>query len=250
MDQQETQFGDRRVRLDAKQGLVDDVFHKVADRYDLMNDLMSGGLHRLWKEMLVAKVAPPRRQPYRHVDVAGGTGDVAFRIARAGGEATRVTVADVNADMLRVGEKRARSWREHEQLEFVEANAEQLPFEEGTYDGYTIAFGIRNVPRIGKALGEAYRVLRRGSRFLCLEFSRVDAPGLGKLYEAYSEAAIPALGRVVTGDGAAYRYLVESIRQFPTPERFADMIGAAGFARVGYERISGGIVAIHSAWKL
>jgi demethylmenaquinone methyltransferase/2-methoxy-6-polyprenyl-1,4-benzoquinol methylase len=250
MDHQETHFGDRRVRLDAKQGLVDDVFHKVADRYDLMNDLMSGGLHRFWKDMFVAKVAPPRHRDYRHLDVAGGTGDIAFRIARAGGERTRVTVADINPDMLRVGEKRARKRREFDRLEFVDANAEALPLESDSYDGYTIAFGIRNVPRIEQALSEAYRVLRRGSRFLCLEFSRVDAPVLDRIYAAYSEAAIPAIGRVVTGDGAPYRYLIESIRQFPTPERFADMIAGAGFARAGYERVSGGIVAIHSGWKL
>ena len=250
MDSQETHFGDRRVSLEAKQGLVDEVFHKVADRYDLMNDLMSGGLHRLWKDMLVAKVAPPRHRPYAHLDVAGGTGDVAFRIARKGGETTRVTVADINADMLGVGEKRASHRREADRLDFVEANAEELPFADASFDGYTIAFGIRNVPRIDRALSEAYRVLRRGSRFLCLEFSKVDMPVLDRLYAAYSEAAIPAIGRVVAGDGAPYRYLVESIRQFPTPERFADMIAAAGFARAGYERISGGIVAIHSGWKL
>ena len=250
MDSQQTHFGERRVALDAKQGLVDDVFHKVADRYDLMNDLMSVGLHRLWKDMLAAKAAPPRHRAYAHLDVAGGTGDVAFRIARAGGEATRVTVADINADMLRVGRARATRRAEAGQLEFVEANAEALPFEAAAFDGYTIAFGIRNVPRIERALAEAYRVLRRGGRFLCLEFSRVDAPGLDRIYAAYSDAVIPALGRAVTGDGAPYRYLVESIRQFPTPERFADMIASAGFARVSYERIAGGIVAIHSGWKL
>ncbi len=250
MDPQQTHFGERRVALDAKQGLVDDVFHKVADRYDLMNDLMSAGLHRLWKNMLAAKVAPPRHRPYAHLDVAGGTGDVAFRIARVGGKGTRVTVADINADMLRVGQARAGKRAEGSQLEFVEANAEALPFEAAAFDGYTIAFGIRNVPRIERALTEAYRVLRRGGRFLCLEFSHVDMPGLDRIYAAYSDAVIPALGRAVTGDGAPYRYLVESIRQFPTPERFADMIGAAGFSRVSYERISGGIVAIHSGWKL
>ena len=250
MDSQQTHFGERRVALDAKQGLVDDVFHKVADRYDLMNDLMAAGLHRLWKDRLVAKAAPPRHRPYAHLDVAGGTGDVAFRIARAGGETTRVTVADINADMLRVGRARASRRVEGGQLDFVEANAEALPFETAAFDGYTIAFGIRNVPRIERALAEAYRVLRRGGRFLCLEFSRVDAPGLDRIYAVYSDTVIPALGRAVTGDGAPYRYLVESIRQFPTPERFADMIGAAGFARVSYERIAGGIVAIHSGWKL
>ena len=250
MDASETQFGDRRVTLDAKQSLVDGVFHKVAGRYDLMNDLMSGGLHRLWKTMLAAKVAPPRHRPYRHLDVAGGTGDVALRVARAGGALTSVTVADINAEMLGVGERRAQRRREGDRLDFVEANAEELPFADASYDGYTIAFGIRNVPRIDKALAEAHRVLRRGSRFLCLEFSKVDAPGLDRLYAAYSDAVIPALGRVVAGDGAPYRYLVESIRHFPTPERFADMIAAAGFSRVGYDRVSGGIVAIHSGWKL
>jgi demethylmenaquinone methyltransferase/2-methoxy-6-polyprenyl-1,4-benzoquinol methylase len=250
MDAQETHFGERRVRLDAKQGLVDDVFHKVADRYDLMNDLMSGGLHRLWKNRFVAMVAPPRHRPYHHLDFAGGTGDVAFRIARAGGEGTRVTVADINADMLRVGEKRARKLKEFERLEFVEANAEEPPFADGAFDGYTIAFGIRNVPRIQRALDEAHRVLKRGGRFLCLEFSKVDVPGLAQVYDAYSETVIPAIGKVVTGDGAPYRYLIESIRQFPTPERFADMISAAGFSRVSYERLTGGVVAIHSGWKL
>ena len=250
MDAQETHFGDRSVALEAKQGLVDEVFHKVAGRYDLMNDLMSGGLHRLWKDNLVAKVAPSRHRPYRHLDFAGGTGDVAFRVARAGGELTHVTVADINSQMLRVGEHRAARRREGARLDFVEANAEAPPFEDNSFDGYTIAFGIRNVPRIDKALAEAHRVLKRGGRFLCLEFSKVDAPGLDRIYAAYSQAVIPALGRVIAGDGAPYRYLVESIRQFPTPERFADMIGAAGFARVGYERLTGGIVAIHSGWKL
>jgi demethylmenaquinone methyltransferase/2-methoxy-6-polyprenyl-1,4-benzoquinol methylase len=250
MDDQETHFGDRRVRLDAKQGLVDDVFHKVADRYDLMNDLMSGGLHRLWKDVFVAKVAPPRHRPYHHLDFAGGTGDVAFRIARAGGDLTRVTVADINADMLRVGEKRARKLKAVDRLEFVEANAEEPPFADAAFDGYTIAFGIRNVPRIQRALDEAHRVLRRGGRFLCLEFSKVDVPALAQVYGAYSDTVIPAIGRVVTGDGAPYRYLIESIRQFPTPERFADMISTAGFSRVSYERLTGGVVAIHSGWKL
>jgi demethylmenaquinone methyltransferase / 2-methoxy-6-polyprenyl-1,4-benzoquinol methylase len=250
MDAPQTNFGDRRVALEAKQGLVDDVFHKVAGRYDLMNDLMSGGLHRLWKDMLVAKVAPPRHRAYAHLDVAGGTGDVAFRVARAGGERTQVTVADINPDMLAVGERRAAQRREGARLAFVEANAEELPFADASFEGYTIAFGIRNVPRIDKALSEAHRVLKRGGRFLCLEFSRVDAPVLDRVYAAYSDAVIPALGRMVTGDGAPYRYLVESIRHFPGPDRFADMIAAAGFARASYERVTGGVVAIHSGWKL
>ena len=249
-DVKQTQFGARRVPLEAKQDLVDDVFHKVADRYDLMNDLMSMGLHRVWKDILVAKLRPPGRRDFRHIDVAGGTGDIAFRVAKAGGERTSVTVVDVNSDMLRVGEGRAEKRREGKQISFVEANAEALPFPDNTFDGYTIAFGIRNVPRRERALAEAYRVLKRGGRFLCLEFSRVDLPGLDRLYEAYSQSAIPALGKVVAGDGAPYRYLVESIQQFPTPELFADSIAAAGFARVDFTRLTGGVVAIHSGWKL
>jgi demethylmenaquinone methyltransferase/2-methoxy-6-polyprenyl-1,4-benzoquinol methylase len=245
-----THFGERRVRLDEKQGLVDDVFHKVADRYDIMNDLMSFGLHRIWKDILTAKVRPSASRPFAHLDVAGGTGDVAFRIAEAGGAQTRVTVADINADMLRVGAERARKRGLDDRVTFVEANAEALPFGDAEFDAYTIAFGIRNVPRIEKALAEAFRVLRRGGRFLCLEFSQVDLPALDRLYDAYSFAAIPAIGKVVAGDGAPYRYLVESIRKFPSADLFADMIAAAGFSRAGYDKLSGGVVAIHSGWKL
>jgi demethylmenaquinone methyltransferase / 2-methoxy-6-polyprenyl-1,4-benzoquinol methylase len=246
----ETHFGYRTVPLDAKQGLVDDVFHKVADRYDLMNDLMSFGLHRVWKDILVAKVRPPRDRPFAHLDVAGGTGDVAFRVAEAGGKSTRVVALDVNAEMLRVGRERANKRRDSERVTFVEGDAERLPLPDNSFDAYTIAFGIRNVPRIDKALMEAYRVLKRGGRFLCLEFSRIDAPILDRIYDAYSFAAIPAIGKVVTGDGRPYRYLVESIRKFPSPDLFAEMIAGAGFARADFTRLSGGIVAIHSGWKL
>jgi demethylmenaquinone methyltransferase/2-methoxy-6-polyprenyl-1,4-benzoquinol methylase len=245
-----THFGERTVRLDEKQGLVDAVFHSVADRYDLMNDLMSFGLHRLWKDALVAKLRPPRSLTFDHLDVAGGTGDVAFRIAKAGGASTAVTVVDINPDMLRVGAERARKRREGERLRFIEGNAEALPLPDAAFDAYTIAFGIRNVPRIDSALTEAYRVLKRGGRFLCLEFSRVDLPLFDRVYAAYSDAAIPAIGKAVTNDGPAYRYLVESIRKFPPPERFAEMIVAAGFARVDFTRLTGGVVAIHSGWKL
>ena len=246
----ETHFGRRTVRLDEKQGLVNAVFHSVARRYDLMNDLMSFGLHRVWKDALVAKVRPPLKSPFALIDVAGGTGDVAIRVARAGGPLTTVTLVDVNGEMLRVAEERAARRSLLGQLAFVEGNAEALPFMGSRFDAYTIAFGMRNVPRIEEALKEAYRVLKRGGRFLCLEFSRVDVPVLERVYDAYSFAAIPALGKAVTGDGGAYRYLVESIRKFPPPERFADMIGEAGFARVDFTRLSGGIVAIHSGWKL
>jgi len=246
----ETHFGFETVRLGQKQALVDDVFHKVADRYDLMNDFMSMGLHRAWKDVLVSMVKPPRNRPFRHLDVAGGTGDVAFRVAEAGGPETEVTVLDINGEMLRVGEARAEKRRVPGHLKFVEANAEELPFPDKSFDAYTIAFGIRNVPRIERALAEAYRVLKRGGRFLCLEFSSVNLPGLDKIYEAYSFTAIPAMGKAVTGDGHPYRYLVESIRKFPHPEVFRDMIEDAGFKRASYTRLTGGVVAIHSGWKL
>ncbi|HKI15198.1 MAG TPA: bifunctional demethylmenaquinone methyltransferase/2-methoxy-6-polyprenyl-1,4-benzoquinol methylase UbiE [Roseiarcus sp.] len=246
----ETHFGQRTIRLDEKQGLVDDVFHRVASRYDVMNDLMSFGLHRLWKDALVAKVRPSRLRPFAHIDVAGGTGDVAVRLADAGGPLTAVTVVDVNGDMLRVAADRAAKRSDSSRLTFIEGNAEALPLPDSRFDAYTIAFGIRNVPRIESALSESYRVLKRGGHYLCLEFSRVDLPVFEKIYDAYSFAAIPAIGKVVTGDGAPYRYLVESIRKFPSPDRFADMIGQAGFARVDFTRLSGGIVAIHSGWKL
>jgi len=246
----DTHFGRRTVPLDEKQGLVDDVFHKVVGRYDVMNDLMSFGLHRAWKDALVAKVRPSLIGPFAHIDVAGGTGDVAMRVASAGGPLTSVTLVDVNSDMLRVAEQRAGKRSFSNRLKFIEGNAEALPLPNSRFDAYTIAFGIRNVPRIEAALTEGYRVLKRGGRLLCLEFSRVDLPGLERIYDAYSFAAIPALGKVVTGDGAPYRYLVESIRKFPSPESLAGMIADAGFARVDFTRLSGGIVAIHSGWKL
>ncbi len=242
-------FGSRNVPLAEKQGLVDDVFHSVANRYDLMNDLMSGGLHRAWKAALVTAVNPPRSGRFSLLDLAGGTGDVAFRVLAAGGAATRATVVDINPDMLTVGRERAAA-RSLAGVAFVEGNAESLPFPDRSFDAVTIAFGIRNVPRIAAALAEARRVLAIGGHFLCLEFSTVDVPGLGALYDFYSFNVIPVLGRFVAGDAEAYRYLVESIRRFPPPERFAGMMRAAGFARVSFRPLTGGIVALHSGWRL
>jgi demethylmenaquinone methyltransferase/2-methoxy-6-polyprenyl-1,4-benzoquinol methylase len=250
MTQSETHFGFSRVPLEDKQARVDEVFHKVASRYDLMNDLMSAGLHRLWKEALVVALNPPRNRPFHLLDVAGGTGDIAFRALEAGGEATTVTVLDINGAMLDVGRERASQRGLDSRIAFVEANAEALPFEAPLFDAYTIAFGIRNVPRIDTALAQAFRVLRRGGRFLCLEFSAVDLPGFDRLYDAYSFRVIPQLGRMVTGDAEPYRYLVESIRQFPRPEAFAAMIRDAGFRRVSHRPLSGGIATLHSGWKL
>jgi demethylmenaquinone methyltransferase / 2-methoxy-6-polyprenyl-1,4-benzoquinol methylase len=246
-----THFGFRDVPLHDKQGLVNDVFHSVAKRYDLMNDLMSAGLHRVWKDLMVNALNPPRGDmPFALLDVAGGTGDIAFRAARAAGAGFKATVCDINPDMLVVGRERAIGQHLDDRISFVEGNAEELAFPDKTFDAYTIAFGIRNVPRIDRALREAYRVLRPGSRFLCLEFSTVDVPGLDRIYDLFSFKVIPPLGRAVTGDGESYRYLVESIRKFPRPGAFAEMIGAAGFSRVGWQSFSGGIVALHSGWRL
>ncbi len=245
-----THFGFESVGLDEKQARVDDVFHRVAARYDLMNDLMSGGLHRAWKDRLVAAVNPPKKASFKHLDVAGGTGDVAFRVLRAGCPYTSVTVLDISADMLDVGRARAQARGIADRLTFVEANAEDLPFPDGSFDAYTIAFGIRNVPRIDVALRQAYRVLKRGGHFLCLEFSQVDLPVLRQIYDAYSFHVIPQIGRAVAGDVDSYRYLVESIRRFPGAEEFAAIIGAAGFARTRFTRLTGGVVAIHTGWKL
>ena len=245
-----THFGFAEVPLGGKQRLVDDVFHKVADRYDLMNDLMSGGLHRVWTDVLVSMVKPSRQRAFRHLDVAGGTGDVAFRVLDAGGPRTHVSVLDINADMLRVGAARAAKRDFAGSIDFVEANAESLPFPDRHFDAYTVAFGIRNVPRMAEALQEAHRVLKTGGHFLCLEFSDCDVPGLDRLYEAFSFAAIPAIGKVVTGDGAPYRYLVESIAKFPDADTFQDMVAAAGFKRTSFMQLTGGIAAIHSGWKI
>lgn len=248
---QETHFGYRDVPLSEKQGLVDDVFHSVAKRYDLMNDLMSGGLHRAWKDALVTAVNPPKGdRDFALLDLAGGTGDVAFRVAEAGGFNTKVTVCDINAEMLAVGHERAEKRGLGGQVIFEQGNAEELPYADKSFDCVTIAFGIRNVPRIDKALREAHRVLKYGGRFLCLEFSSVDVPGLDKLYELYSFQVIPRVGERVTGDREAYQYLVESIRKFPKPKVFAQMITDAGFRRVSFTPMTGGVVAMHSGWKL
>jgi demethylmenaquinone methyltransferase/2-methoxy-6-polyprenyl-1,4-benzoquinol methylase len=258
--EKQADFGFRRVPLEGKQALVDDVFHSVARRYDLMNDLMSVGLHRAWKDALVIALNPPRERPrtvrpapaaahpFQLLDIAGGTGDVALRVAAVGGSRTRITVVDINPEMLAVGRERAAAARRD--ISFIAGNAEALPLPDKSFDAVTIAFGIRNVPRIDAALGEAHRVLRIGGHFLCLEFSSVDVPGLDALYDFYSFSVIPALGRVVTGDAEAYRYLVESIRRFPRPEAFAQMMRDADFRRVSFQRLSGGVVALHSGWRL
>ncbi|KAJ9141340.1 hypothetical protein P3X46_031882 [Hevea brasiliensis] len=260
-----TSFGFKEVKEEDKSQLVSNVFSSVASNYDLMNDLMSGGLHRLWKDRLVSKLNP--FPGMKHLDVAGGTGDVAFRILDTVKsikyrairdplndhllEETHIYVCDINPNMLNVGRKWAieRGYGEDNSLIWVEGNAEKLSFQDQSMDGYTIAFGIRNVTHIEKVLAEAYRVLKRGGRFLCLELSHVEVPVLKDLYDYYSFSVIPALGELVAGDRESYQYLVESIRRFPSQDKFASMIADAGFQKVEYENLVGGVVAIHSGLK-
>ena len=246
----ETSYGFRDVAVGEKQGLVNEVFHKVAKRYDIMNDVMSAGMHRLWKDAMVAALNPRKEAGYKILDVAGGTGDIAFRIVEASNRMAHATVLDINGSMLGVGAERAEKKGLSQNLTFVEANAEALPFEANTFDAYTIAFGIRNVPRIDVALSEAYRVLKRGGRLLVLEFSEVEMPLLDKFYDQWSFKAIPQFGKMITGEAEPYQYLVESIRKFPNQENFAAMIRAAGFSRVTYTNYTGGIAALHSGWKI
>ena len=246
-----TSFGFKRVAEHERQGLVNQVFADVAERYDLMNDLMSGGLHRLWKDDLINWLAPPKNaRAFRLLDVAGGTGDVALRFARATGQSASAVICDISPDMLAVGRDRAIDAGLDERIAFANGNAELLPFADKSFDAYTIAFGIRNVTHIDRALAEARRVLRPGGRFLCLEFSRVDVPLLDRLYDAFSFEAIPRIGKLVAGSDEPYRYLVESIRKFPDQETFKDMLTDAGLARARYRNLTGGIAAIHSGWRI
>ncbi|MFO1189749.1 MAG: class I SAM-dependent methyltransferase [Alphaproteobacteria bacterium] len=249
-------FGFRPVDPAEKGGLVRAVFDSVAPRYDLMNDLMSLGVHRLWKDALVDWLAP--RAGMTLIDVAGGTGDIARRVlarigsgkAVKGGAESRAIICDINAAMLTAGRQRSDDWQERSQISWVAGDAESLPFADRTADAYTIAFGIRNVTRLDRALAEARRVLRRGGRFLCLEFGPVAVPGLDAIYDAYSFRVLPWLGRQVASDEEAYRYLAESIRKFPAPERFAALMTGAGLERVRIRRLSGGIATLYSAWRL
>jgi demethylmenaquinone methyltransferase / 2-methoxy-6-polyprenyl-1,4-benzoquinol methylase len=237
-------FGDELVSPEEKTRRVGKVFSSVARRYDIMNDLMSGGMHRLWKDRFVQRVKPRRGELI--LDMAGGTGDVAFRMARRGAQ---VTVSDINADMLEVGRERAeRSGASG--LTWKVENAEALSFATGMFDTYTIVFGIRNVTDIPAALREAHRVLRRGGRFYCMEFSSSDWPGFSDLYDAWGSNVIPRIGKAVAGDEESYRYLVESIRRFPRPNAFKAMVADAGFARPAAEPMLGGLVTIHSGWKI
>jgi demethylmenaquinone methyltransferase/2-methoxy-6-polyprenyl-1,4-benzoquinol methylase len=237
-------FGYEDVSPEEKTERVGAVFSSVARKYDVMNDAMSGGLHRLWKDRFVRRVKP--RAGEAVLDMAGGTGDIAFRLAAAGAE---VTVADINQDMLDAGIERAME-RGIDGLVWSRQNAEELSFPDRTFDAYTIAFGIRNVTQIDKALSEAHRVLKFGGRFFCLEFSTTQWPGFREVYDAYSHHLVPRIGKAIAGDAESYRYLVESIRRFPPMPEFERMIRAAGFSQTKVEPIMGGLVAIHSGWKV
>lgn len=239
-------FGTRAVDPDSKTGMVEGVFSSVAGKYDVMNDLMSGGLHRYWKNHFVRRIRP--RAGLRYLDVAGGTGDIAFRLRQKIGAGADITVCDLTPAMLEAGRDRAidRGWL-HD-FNWVEGNAENLPFPDQSFDVYTISFGLRNVARIDSALKEARRVLRPGGRFYCLEFSHIDEPMLSRLYDAYSFRVIPKLGALVAKDRESYQYLVESIRKMPRQDQLAARLKQAGFSRAGYENLHFGLVALHTAW--
>jgi demethylmenaquinone methyltransferase/2-methoxy-6-polyprenyl-1,4-benzoquinol methylase len=246
-----TSFGFRNVREEERQSLVNDVFSKVAERYDLMNDLMSGGLHRLWKSDFVSMLNPPKGDaPFRLLDVAGGTGDIAMRALRLGGPQTTAVICDISPEMLEVGRRRVVDAGLSDRITLIEGNAETLPFDDKSFDAYTISFGIRNVTHIDRALSEAYRVLKTGGHFLCLEFSEVQVPILDRIYDFHSFEVIPRLGQLTAGDAQPYQYLVESIRKFPKQDQFAEMIRASGFQNVTYRNLTGGIAAIHSGWRI
>lgn len=242
-----THFGDRDVPESEKAGLVHGVFSNVASKYDLMNDVMSGGIHRLWKDAMMDWLAP--RNGQRLLDVAGGTGDIAFRFLRRAPDASAV-VTDMTEPMLIEGRKRAEAETFAEQLDWITGDAMALPFEDSSFDVYTISFGIRNVTRIPDALSEAFRVLKPGGRLMVLEFSQLPNAAMQKAYDLYSYNVIPRMGQAIAGDRDSYQYLVESIRKFPQQDTFAEMIQAAGFEQVKYRNLSMGIAALHSGWKL
>jgi demethylmenaquinone methyltransferase / 2-methoxy-6-polyprenyl-1,4-benzoquinol methylase len=250
MDQgRQSSFGFRDVDTGERQSLVNSVFSRVANRYDVMNDLMSGGMHRLWKADMINWLSPSPVARQDLLDVAGGTGDIARRFLDAGHAGSAAVICDISGEMLDAGRAKLGP-RYGERLAFVQGNAEALPFPDRSFDAFTIAFGIRNVTHIDKALAEAFRVLRHGGRFFCLEFSTTEWPGFKEAYDLYSHRLVPKIGQAIAGDAESYRYLIESIRRFPPMREFEGMVRAAGFTQTKVEPILGGLVAIHSGWKV
>jgi demethylmenaquinone methyltransferase / 2-methoxy-6-polyprenyl-1,4-benzoquinol methylase len=247
MTQKTTHFGNQTVAEDAKAGMVHGVFTNVASKYDVMNDAMSFGIHRLWKEAMMDWLAPGNGQ--KLLDVAGGTGDIAFRFLKRAPQA-HVTVFDLTQSMLDEGRGRAEAAKLADRLNWVCGDAMALPFEDNSFDVYTISFGIRNVTRIQDAIDEAFRVLKPGGRLMVLEFSQVPNPAMRWAYDRYSFNVIPPLGKIIANDRDSYQYLVESIRKFPPQEQFAEMIRESGFEQVKYRNLSLGIAALHSGWKI
>ena len=248
-----TDFGFKEVPTDEKVKRVADVFHSVAGKYDLMNDLMSGGIHRSWKNKMIQEVDFSKQQDYKMIDVAGGTGDIAFRIANKANQENinaQIEIVDINQEMLDVGKKRAIDLNHFNQVNFNRCDGESLDYEDNYFDFYTIAFGIRNFTNIDKGLSEAHRVLKKGGKFICLEFSKVNNKILETIYDQYSLKVIPKIGELVLKDGDSYQYLVESIRKFPDQETFKGMIKEAGFDNVKYRNLTMGVAALHSGWKI
>lgn len=241
-------FGDKAVDPNEKAGLVEQVFESVASRYDIMNDVMSGGIHRLWKDRFVRMIAPT--SDLKYLDVAGGTGDIAFRIYKRTAGRAEITVCDINAEMLKYGKSRAIDRGIIQNIDWMQGDAEKLPYADNSFDVYTISFGLRNVTRIDNALAEAYRVLKPGGRFYCLEFSKVKNPVLGSIYDIYSKNFIPKFGGMIAGDEDSYQYLIESIRKFPPQEELKARLEDAGFSHVSFKNLSSGIAAIHSGYKI
>lgn len=252
MEKKFTDFGFKKVKLEEKASLVKEVFDNVAGKYDIMNDLMSGGMHRLWKDKMIEEIGLEKGKEYKFLDVAGGTGDISFRIAKKCqrlGIKTKIEVSDINAEMLEVGKNRAIDNNLFSDLNFTVGNGEELPYDNNQFDFYTIAFGIRNFTNIDKGLSESFRVLKPGGKFICLEFSKVNNEILGKIYDLYSFNVIPKIGKIVADDEDSYRYLAESIKKFPDQKTFKNMIEKAGFKNVAYQSLTFGTVAIHIGIK-
>ena len=241
-------FGNKKVKKNEKQNLVDNVFNSVAGKYDLMNDLTSLGVHRLWKDALINWMAP---QPHQKLaDIAGGTGDIAYRFIKRTKNQAKVTILDRNENMLKEGKRRAVVGKIEADLRWVCGDAMKLPFENEVFDYYTISFGIRNVLDIKRCLSEAFRVLKPGGRIMILEFSKVENPTLNKIYDAFSFNVVPRLGKLIANDAESYQYLVESIRKFPSQEKLAGLVSESGFKQVKYRNLTQGVVAMHSGWKI